>query len=134
MNLVRRFQNLSAYFGLVSKYTVGLKTFVLQGLSEPEFMAAWCIYSRKIFSVQCTLCCSFCVSSYLFHLRFNFDCYISKIMHLWARTLPRKPSAVLFCLILVFLLLLLFIFFFYFSWLLSLPVCLLFDLYVILAL
>ena len=27
-------------------------------------------------------CCYFCESSYLFYLRFNFDFYVSKIMHL----------------------------------------------------
>ena len=31
----------------VSKYNVGLKTLLLQGLSEPEFMATWCINSEK---------------------------------------------------------------------------------------
>ena len=27
-------------------------------------------------------CCYFCESSYLFYLRFNFDLYVSKTMHL----------------------------------------------------
>ena len=35
--VIRRFQNLSAQFDLVSKYNVGLKANLLQGLSEPEF-------------------------------------------------------------------------------------------------
>ena len=35
------------YFGLVSKYNVGLKTLLLQGLSEPEFTATLCINSEK---------------------------------------------------------------------------------------
>ena len=33
------------HFDIVSKYNVGLKT-LLQGLSEPEFMAPWCINSE----------------------------------------------------------------------------------------
>ena len=37
-------------------------------------------------------CCYFCESSCLFYLRFNVDFYISKIMHLCARNLPRKPN------------------------------------------
>ena len=37
-------------------------------------------------------CCYFCESSCLFYLRFNFDFCVSKIMHLWARNLPRKPN------------------------------------------
>ena len=32
-------------------------------------------------------CCYFCKSSCLFCLRFNFDFYVSKIMHLGARNL-----------------------------------------------
>ena len=35
------------HFDIVSKYNVGLKTLLLQGLSEPEFMATWCINSEK---------------------------------------------------------------------------------------
>ena len=36
------------HFDLISKYNVGLKTLLLQGLSEPEFlMATWCINSEK---------------------------------------------------------------------------------------
>ena len=27
-----------------------------------------------------------------FYLSFNFDFYVSKIMHLWVRNLPRKPN------------------------------------------
>ena len=38
------------------------------------------------------LCCYFCESSCLFYLSFNFDFYVSKIMHLWVRNLPRKPN------------------------------------------
>ena len=34
-------------FDLVSKYKVGLKTLFLQGLSDPDFMATWCINSEK---------------------------------------------------------------------------------------
>ena len=36
------------HFDIVSKYYVGLKTLLLQGLSEPEFMATWCINSDKL--------------------------------------------------------------------------------------
>ena len=36
------------HFDIVSKCNVGLKTFLLQGLSEPEFMATWCINSEKL--------------------------------------------------------------------------------------
>ena len=36
--------------------------------------------------------CYFCESSCLFYLRFNFDFYVSKIMHLRARNHPRKPT------------------------------------------
>ena len=32
----------------MSKYNVGLKTLLLQGLSELSFMATWCINSEKI--------------------------------------------------------------------------------------
>ena len=35
------------HFDLVSKYNVGLKTLLQQGLSELEFMATWCINSEK---------------------------------------------------------------------------------------
>ena len=35
------------HFDIVSKYNVGLKTLLLQGLSEPNFMATWCINSEK---------------------------------------------------------------------------------------
>ena len=34
----------------------------------------------------------FSESSCLFYLRFNFDFYVSKIMHLLARNLPRKTN------------------------------------------
>ena len=34
----------------------------------------------------------FSESSCLFYLRFNFDFYVSKIIHLGARNLPRKPN------------------------------------------
>ena len=34
----------------------------------------------------------FCESSCLFYLRFNFDFYVSKIIHLGTRNLPRKPN------------------------------------------
>ena len=37
-------------------------------------------------------CCYFCESSCLFYPSFNFDFYVSKIMHLWVRNLPRKPN------------------------------------------
>ena len=37
-------------------------------------------------------CDYFCESSCLFHLSLNSDFYVSKIMHLWARNLPRKPN------------------------------------------
>ena len=36
--------------------------------------------------------CYFCESSCLFYLSFNSDFYVSKIMHLWARNLPRKQN------------------------------------------
>ena len=36
------------------------------------------------------LFCYFCESSYFFYLSFNFDFFVSKIMHLIARTLSRK--------------------------------------------
>ena len=35
------------HFDIVSKYNVGLKTLLLQGLSEPNFMALRCINSEK---------------------------------------------------------------------------------------
>ena len=35
------------HFDLVSKYNVGLKILVLQGLSEPDFMVTWNINSEK---------------------------------------------------------------------------------------
>ena len=35
------------HFDIVSKYYVGLKRLLLQGLSEPEFMGTWCINSAK---------------------------------------------------------------------------------------
>ena len=47
-------------FDIVSKCNVGLKTLLLQGISEPEFYKSSC----------------------LFYLGFSFDFYISKIMHL----------------------------------------------------
>ena len=31
------------HFDLVSKFYVGLKTLLLQGLSEPAFTATWCV-------------------------------------------------------------------------------------------
>ena len=34
-------------FDIVSKYNVGLKTLLLQGLLEPEFYGTWCINSEK---------------------------------------------------------------------------------------
>ena len=38
-------------------------------------------------------CSYFCESSCLFYLRFNFDIYGSKIMHLWARNFtPNRTS------------------------------------------
>ena len=37
-------------------------------------------------------CCYFCESSCLFCLSFNSDFYVSKIMHLYVRNLPRKPN------------------------------------------
>ena len=44
INFVRRFQNFIG--GGVSKYNVGLKTLLLQGLSEPEFyddLVSWAV-------------------------------------------------------------------------------------------
>ena len=35
------------HFDIVSKYNVGLKTLLLQGLSEPEFYGDWCINTEK---------------------------------------------------------------------------------------
>ena len=35
------------HFDIVSKYNVGLKTLLLQGLSEPDFMTTCCINSEK---------------------------------------------------------------------------------------
>ena len=35
-------------------------------------------------------CCYFCESSCLFYLSFNFDFYVSKIIHLWVGSLPRR--------------------------------------------
>ena len=32
---------------IVSKYHVGLKTLLLQGLSEPDIVATWCTYYFK---------------------------------------------------------------------------------------
>ena len=37
-------------------------------------------------------CYYFCESSCLFYLSLNSDFYVSKIMHLWARNLLRKPN------------------------------------------
>ena len=37
-------------------------------------------------------CCYFCESSCLFYLSFNSEFYVSKIMHLGASNLPRKPK------------------------------------------
>ena len=36
--------------------------------------------------------CYFCELSCLFYLSFNFDFYVFKIMHMWARNLPREPK------------------------------------------
>ena len=36
------------HFDIVFKYNVGLKTLLLQGLSEPDFMATWCINLVKM--------------------------------------------------------------------------------------
>ena len=36
--------------------------------------------------------CYFCESWCLFYLSFNSNFYVSKIIHLWARNLPRKPN------------------------------------------
>ena len=36
------------HFDLVSKYNVGLKTLLLQGISEPEFYGDWMYKFRKI--------------------------------------------------------------------------------------
>ena len=44
INFVRRSQN----FDIVSKYNVGLKTLLLQGLSEPEFYGDLVYKFRKI--------------------------------------------------------------------------------------
>ena len=35
------------HFDIVSKYNVGLKRLLLEGLSEPNFMGTWCINSEK---------------------------------------------------------------------------------------
>ena len=35
------------HFDIVSKYNVGLKTLLLQGLQNLNFMATWCINSEK---------------------------------------------------------------------------------------
>ena len=35
------------HFDIVSKYNVGLKTFLLRAFSEPKFMATWYINSEK---------------------------------------------------------------------------------------
>ena len=37
-------------------------------------------------------CCYFCECLCLICPRFNFDCYVSKRMHLRARNLSRKPN------------------------------------------
>ena len=37
-------------------------------------------------------CCYFCESSYLFYLRFNFDFYVSKMVHLRPGILLRRPG------------------------------------------
>ena len=41
----------------------------------------------RIFSVAISVSPHVCL-----YLRFNFDLYVSKIMHLWARNLPCKPN------------------------------------------
>ena len=46
---VRRFRNFyRRHFGIVSKYNVGLKTLILQGLSEPELYGDLVYKFRKI--------------------------------------------------------------------------------------
>ena len=35
------------HFDIVSKYNAGLKTLLLQGLSEPKFHGIWCMNSEK---------------------------------------------------------------------------------------
>ena len=50
INFVRRFFFSKFYrrhFDLVSKYNVGVKTLLLQGLSEPKFYGDWCINSEN---------------------------------------------------------------------------------------
>ena len=37
-------------------------------------------------------CCYFIESSYLFYVRFNFNFYVSKIMHVLARNPPREVN------------------------------------------
>ena len=107
----------------MSKYNVGLKTLLLQGLSEHEFYGDLVYKFRKIigkndfpyhfkkivvrykkigynvmrhnwwvsFAPESQYC-YFCEPSCLFYLSFNFDLYVSKIMHLWVRNLPHKPN------------------------------------------
>ena len=48
INFVRRFKILSAAFWFSVKYIVGLKTLLLQGLSEPEFYGDLVYKFRKI--------------------------------------------------------------------------------------
>ena len=55
--------------------------------SEKPASRYWWVSSAPEFQ-----CCYFCESSCLFSLSFDFDFYVSKIMHLWVRILPRKPN------------------------------------------
>ena len=40
------------HFNIVYKYGDGLKTLLLQSLSEPEFIGHWCINSEKIIGIN----------------------------------------------------------------------------------
>ena len=50
--LRKTFSKFYRHFHIVSKYNVGLKTRLLQGLSEPEFYDALCITSEKIIGIN----------------------------------------------------------------------------------
>ena len=43
INFAKPFLNFIDLYDLISKFQVGLKSLLCQGLSEPDFMVTWCI-------------------------------------------------------------------------------------------
>ena len=68
-------QKLYADDGIPGCLRLGLSWFIWWISFAPEFQ-----------------CCYFCESSCLFYLSFNFDFYVSKIMHLLIRNFPRNQT------------------------------------------